>query len=171
MPTVSLSINNTDVNIANGTGTVIFAFSEAPALFALSDTSAVGGTLSNLQQVNATSYTATFTGAANTDINTASVSVLAGSYHDSAGFAGTAGSTAPFTVDTVTPTVPTYTYTTLDDPFATLGSFAEGINKGDQIVGFYDGRPTISSTEPSQHDRGLHQRLRQLRHQAAAASK
>ncbi len=32
------------------------------------------------------------------------VSVAAGSYHDLAGFAGTAGSTTFFTVDTVTPT-------------------------------------------------------------------
>ena len=32
-------------------------------------------------------------------------------------------------------------------------------------------RPTISSTEPSQHDRGLHQRLRQLRDQTSSASK
>ena len=52
-----------------------FAFSEAPTSFALADTSAVGGTLSNLSQVNATTYTATFTGAANTDIANASVSV------------------------------------------------------------------------------------------------
>jgi hypothetical protein len=49
-PTVSLSIDNTDVNLANGTGTVTFAFSEAPVAFTLvADTSAVGGTLSNLQ--------------------------------------------------------------------------------------------------------------------------
>src|ERR1700730_10018697 len=78
-PTVAVSIDNTDVNVANGTGTVTFAFSEAPVAFALGDTSAVGGTLSNLQQTDATHYTATFTGAANTDINTASVSVTAGS--------------------------------------------------------------------------------------------
>src|SRR4029077_21265913 len=66
-PTVAVSIVNTDVNVANGTGTVTFAFSEAPISFAPSDTSAVGGTLSNLQQSDATHYTATFTGAANTD--------------------------------------------------------------------------------------------------------
>ena len=53
MPTVAVSIDNTDVNVANNTGTVTFAFSEAPTSFALADTSAVGGTLSNLQQVNA----------------------------------------------------------------------------------------------------------------------
>ena len=45
-PTVAVSIGNTDVNVTNGTATVTFTFSEAPASFALSDTSAVGGTLS-----------------------------------------------------------------------------------------------------------------------------
>ena len=67
-PTVAVSIDNTDVNVANDTPTVTFAFSEAPAAFSLGDTGAVGGTLSNLKQTDATHYTATFTGAANTDI-------------------------------------------------------------------------------------------------------
>ena len=58
-PTVSLSINNTNVNVANDIGTVTFTFSEAPTAFTLADTSAVGGTLSNLQQTDPTHYTAT----------------------------------------------------------------------------------------------------------------
>jgi Bacterial Ig-like domain len=65
----------------------------------------LGGTLSNLQQVDTTHYTATFMGAANTDISNASVSVTAGSYQNVAGNAGAGDSTAAFTVDTVTPTV------------------------------------------------------------------
>ena len=105
LPTVSLSIDNTDVNVANGTGTVTFAFSEAPTSFTLADTSAVGGTLSNLQETDATHYTATFTGAVNTEISTASVSVTAGSYQDLAGNVGAGGSTGSFVVDTVAPTV------------------------------------------------------------------
>jgi hypothetical protein len=52
-----------------------------------------------------TAYTATFTGAANTDISNASVTVTAGSYSDTAGDAGAGGSTPMFTVDTVAPTV------------------------------------------------------------------
>ena len=47
-PTVAVSIDNTDVNLAHGTATVTFAFSEAPTSFTLADTTAVGGTLSNL---------------------------------------------------------------------------------------------------------------------------
>jgi hypothetical protein len=81
-PTVAVSIDNTDVNIAKRIGLVTFVFSEAPTAFTLADTSAVGGTLSNLQQVNATTYTATFTGAADTDTTNASVSVTAGSWLD-----------------------------------------------------------------------------------------
>ena len=103
-PTVVVTTNNTDVNLAHGTATVTFAFSEAPAIFSLADTSAVGGSLSNLQQVSATQYTATFTGATNTDISNASVSVSAGSWQESNGNPGGGGSTS-FTVDTVTPTV------------------------------------------------------------------
>jgi hypothetical protein len=103
-PTVAVAINNTDDNVANPGGTVTFAFSEAPAAFGLADTSAVGGTLSNLAG-SGTSYTATFTAAANTDIGNASVAVTAGSWQEANGNPGAGGSTAPFTVDTVTPKV------------------------------------------------------------------
>jgi Big-like domain-containing protein len=70
-PPVTVSIDNTDLNLAHGTATVTFTFSAPPPLgFALDDTSAVGGTLSNLSQLNATTYTATFSAAANTDLRT-----------------------------------------------------------------------------------------------------
>jgi hypothetical protein len=127
-PTVAVSINNTDVNVANGTGTVTFAFSEAPVAFTLADTSAVGGTLSNLQKTDATHYTATFTGAANTDISNASVSVTAGSWQEGNGNAGAGGSTAAFTVNTVSPD--------LDGPEApvlTINSQALTVNAGGSI--------------------------------------
>jgi len=73
--TVGVSIDNTNLNLAHSTATVTFTFSNPPAAFTLADTSVVGGTLSNLGQVNPTTYTATFTAAANTDIANASVSV------------------------------------------------------------------------------------------------
>jgi large repetitive protein len=103
-PTVAVAVNNTNVNIANPTATVTFTFSETPSSFSLAGVTAVGGTLSNLSG-SGTTYTATFTAAPNTDISTASVGVIAGSWQDSNGNAGAGGSTAPFTVDTVTPTV------------------------------------------------------------------
>lgn len=46
-------------------------FSEGPASFVVGDTMATGGTLSNLQQINATTYTATFTAAAGINIRRA----------------------------------------------------------------------------------------------------
>jgi Bacterial Ig-like domain len=73
-PTAAVSINNTDVNVANGTGTVTFTFSEAPTDFSLAHTSAVGGTLGNLSG-SGTTYTAVFTAAAGKDISNGSVSV------------------------------------------------------------------------------------------------
>ena len=132
-PTVAVSIDSTDINIANPTGQVTFVFSEAPTTFALADTSAIGGTLSNLHQTDATHYTATFTASPNTDISNASVSVTAGSYQDPAGNAGAGGSTAAFTVDTVSG----YTYTTLNDPSGANGTVAFGINNSGEIVGYY----------------------------------
>jgi len=104
-PTVSVGVNNTDLTLAHNTATVTFAFSEAPTTFSLSDVTALGGTLSALKKVNATTYTATFTGAVNTDINNAFVKVTAGSWKEVDGNPGAAGGTTAFTVDTVTPTV------------------------------------------------------------------
>ena len=103
-PTVAVAIDQTDLNVAHNTATVTFTFSEAPAGFSLADTTAVGGTLSNLSG-SGTTYTATFTAAANTAINTASVGVTAGAWQENNGNAGAGGSTAPFQVDTATPTV------------------------------------------------------------------
>ena len=104
-PTVSVGVSSTDVNIAHNTATVTSAFSEAPIAFSFSDVTAVGGTLSALTEVNATTYTATFTGALNTDINDAAVSVTAGSWQEVNGNSGAAGASSDFVVDTVTPTV------------------------------------------------------------------
>ena len=104
-PTVSVGVNTDDVNLANDTATVTFSFSVAPAAFSVSDATAVGGTLTNLQQVNPSEYTATFTAASNTDISNAVVGVTANSYHDAYGNPGAAGASSDFVVDTVTPTV------------------------------------------------------------------
>jgi hypothetical protein len=71
--------------------------------FSPSDVTEVGGTLSNFAG-SGTVYTATFTGAANTDITNASISVTSGSYHDAVGNSGGRG-TVSFNVDTITPTV------------------------------------------------------------------
>src|SRR5262249_53937813 len=105
VPTVAVAIDNTFINRAHATGTVTFTFSEAPTAFTLADTTAVGGTLSNLTG-SGRSYTATFTGAAETHITNAFVSVTAGSWQEDNGNPGTGGSTALFQVDTLTPAPP-----------------------------------------------------------------
>jgi hypothetical protein len=102
--TVAVTTSNSDVNLAHNTATISFSFSEAPTDFSLSHVVATGGTLSNLTQVDATDYTATFTGAANTDTGSASV-VVDSAWHDANGTIGGGGSSGNFTVDTVTPTV------------------------------------------------------------------
>ncbi len=100
VPTIAISVSNTNVTASNNTAIITFAFSEAPTAFSLSDTTATGGTLSNLQQIDATHWTALFTASSNTQTTNASVKVTAGSYQDAAGNLGTAGSTANFSVDT-----------------------------------------------------------------------
>src|SRR5262249_15036175 len=99
-PTVAVTTSNSYVNVAHNTPTVTFTFSEAPNPFVLADTAATGGTLSNLVKVDATHYTATFTSAANTLINNASVSVTSGSWSENNGNPGAGGATANFTIDT-----------------------------------------------------------------------
>ena len=99
-PTVAVATSNPDVTVAHNTATITFSFSEAPTSFTLADTTAAGGTLGTLTEVNATTYTATFTGAANTDIHNASVGVIAGSWQENNGNPGAAGTTGSFTVDT-----------------------------------------------------------------------
>ena len=61
--------------------------------------------MSNLLEVNATTYTATFTAAANTDIDKAVVSVNVNSWQEVKGNPGMGATSSAFKVDTVTPAV------------------------------------------------------------------
>ena len=99
-PTVTITISSTNLTASSPTTTVTFTFSEALASFSLSDTTATGGTLSNLQQTSPTVWTAVFTASSNIQTTTASVGVTAGSYQDSAGNSGPAGSSPAFSIDT-----------------------------------------------------------------------
>src|SRR5437764_668104 len=103
-PTAAVTTNNTDVDVANGTATITFSFSEAPTDFTLANTSAVGGTLGPLTaSQDGKTYSATFTAAAGTDISTGSVSVDS-TWHEAQGNPGTGATSSLFAVDTVTPT-------------------------------------------------------------------
>ena len=83
-PTVAITISSTTLTASNNTATVTFASAKHRS-FSLSDTTATGGTLSNLQQTDATHWTALFTANSNTQVTKASVRVTAGSYQDAAG--------------------------------------------------------------------------------------
>ena len=105
-PTVSVTTDSTDVNLAHNKATISFAFSEAPgSSFTLADTTVSGGVLCNLVEVDNTHYTATFTANPNTYTDDAVVSVIAGSWTENNGNTGNGGSTGDFTVDTVAPKV------------------------------------------------------------------
>jgi hypothetical protein len=138
-PTVSLSIDSTDVNLVHDTATVTFSFSEAPTAFGLTDTTATGGTLGNLQEVNATTYTATFTASPNTDTNAASVSVAADMWQEDNGNPGTAGSIT-FPVHTVPPAV---TVSLAND---TGASSTDHVTSDDALVGFGDANAVVHFT-------------------------
>ncbi|WP_434722670.1 FG-GAP-like repeat-containing protein [Mesorhizobium sp. RIZ17] len=99
-PTVAVSVSSSNLTLSARTATVTFSFSEAPVSFALANAAVVGGALSNLQKVNATTYTATFAAAANTQIGNASVSVTGNSWQEGNGNPGTGGTTGNFSVDT-----------------------------------------------------------------------
>jgi Ca2+-binding RTX toxin-like protein len=103
-PTVLVDIAAGSLDDADNSSTVTFTFSEAPVGFALSDITAVGGTVSSLAATaNPLIYTATFT-ATDGFGGTGSVSVAAGRYTDAALNAGGAGS-ATVAIDRTNPTV------------------------------------------------------------------
>ncbi|MBQ0820841.1 Ig-like domain-containing protein [Microvirga sp. HBU67558] len=95
---------------AGETATITFTFSQDPGSSFSWDGSAgslavSGGTLSAISGTGLT-RTAVFTPSANVDGGSASITVAAGSYHDAAGNAGTAGTTPPLGYDTVAPGAP-----------------------------------------------------------------
>ena len=96
--------DSSSVNLIHSNAGITFTFDVAPTDFTLADTSATGGTLSNLVMVDATHFTATFTAFDGIQINNASVNVIAGSFHDINGNVGLGASTI-FAVDTLAPTV------------------------------------------------------------------
>jgi VCBS repeat-containing protein len=108
-PTVTVELSDSAL-IAGETSTVTFTFSEVPSNFtggALAncvDLTGVPGALSGFTQVSATQWTATFTPTVGVEDATNLITVRAGSYTNSAGNAGAAGSSANFTIDTLAPT-------------------------------------------------------------------
>ena len=105
-PTIELSSTKNSL-IAGDTATLTFTLSEPSTNFVASDVTVSGGTLSNFTG-SGTSYTATFTPAANSTANGV-VSIASGVFTDAAGNANADGSdannTVTFSVDTLIPTI------------------------------------------------------------------
>ncbi len=103
-PTLAITSNMTAIK-AGETATISFTFSETPTGFAANDVTTTGGTLSTptVDGGNDKLYTATFTPTADLASGTASITVAANSYTDTAGNNGGAGTTPSISIDTLTP--------------------------------------------------------------------
>ncbi|MGK4474213.1 Ig-like domain-containing protein [Aeromonas molluscorum] len=102
-PSVVVDIVDAALNVADNVSNVTFTFSEVPVGFTAADLTVSGGTISNLVQSTSDPkvWTATFT-ATDGFTGTASVAVKDGSYTDTAGNPGSAGSDT-VAVDTQAP--------------------------------------------------------------------
>ena len=87
------------------TATITFAFNELPDTFSLDMVQVSGGTLSNLNNVNTPTRTATFTPDPNTNSGNASIRIAAGIYKDTAGNIGSASNTFIQRFDTKAPNI------------------------------------------------------------------
>jgi plastocyanin len=140
-PTLTVNIVDAALNDGDNNSDVTFEFSENVTGFDAGDVTVSNGTLSNFTAVDENSFTATFTAADGVEA-TGSVAVAAGSYTDTAGNGGAAGSDT-VTVDTLNPTL------TVDIVDSALG---EGDNSSDvtfefseNVAGFDADDVTVSS--------------------------
>ncbi|MBZ9754574.1 adhesin, partial [Mesorhizobium sp. ESP6-5] len=110
-PTVVVDVVAASLSDGTPSSNVTFTFSEAPgASFTVGDITPTNGTITGFTQDTATTYHATFTATDGVSA-TGSVSVAAGSYTDTAGNAGSAGSDT-VAIDRENPTFTTWTYET-----------------------------------------------------------
>ena len=102
-PTILITRAGSGTVKAGGTETIAFTLSESLTTFVSGDVTTTGGTLTNFAG-SGTTYTATFTPAA-AFTGSATVSVAAGAFTDTAGNANVVGGPLSISVDTVAPTV------------------------------------------------------------------
>ena len=138
-PTVTITSDRSSLKIGE-TATITFTFSEDPGLTFTWDGSAgdvvvSGGTLSAISG-SGTTRTATFTPAAATNGGTATITVAAGAYIDTAGNSGGAGATPSISFDTLAPAAPS-------SPDLTDASDS-GVSVADNLTN--DTTPTLTGT-------------------------
>ncbi|MEM7647917.1 MAG: Ig-like domain-containing protein [Cyanobacteria bacterium P01_A01_bin.70] len=134
-PTVTVNIVDASLSDSDNNSVVNFTFSEAVTGFDASDLTVAGGSISGFSGSGA-NYSATFTATDNSTTD-GKVTVNANSYTDAAGNAGAAGSDT-VTVDTVNPTVTSFTRktptvgTTDADTLTFQATFDEAVQNVDQ---------------------------------------
>jgi len=104
---ISFTISPTALK-AGGNATVTLVFSEAVAFFSAADITVANGTLGTMTSSNNITWTGTFTPTADTEDASNTLS-LKTSYTDTAGNAGPAETTANYEVDTLAPSVSSFT--------------------------------------------------------------
>ena len=105
MPPPLIISSDKSILKAGETATITFTFNELPGTFNLGMLQVSGGTLSNLNDVNKPTLTATFTPNADTNSGNASISIAAGTYEDTAGNKGNASNTFIQRFDTKAPNI------------------------------------------------------------------
>lgn len=103
-PTVAITSSTPALKIGE-TATISFTFSEVPVGFTAADVTVTGGSLSGLAVTgDPLVYTGVFTPTAGVPNGTASITVAAGSYTDTIGNSGQAGTTPAISIGTLAPT-------------------------------------------------------------------
>ncbi|MCX6423287.1 MAG: Ig-like domain-containing protein, partial [Actinobacteria bacterium] len=114
VPTVTVTSTRTAFTLGQ-TATVTFTLSEDSANFISGDVTVVNGSLTSFSG-SGSSYTATFTPATGNAL-VGSISVASGALTDAAGNSNSASNTVGLTIDTVAPTVSSFTSTTADGSY------------------------------------------------------
>lgn len=103
-PTVEIELSDEQLSIGE-TSTLTFTFSSAPVGFELEDITAEQGAVSNLAATaDPLVYTATFTPAADVEASSLEI-IVASTYEDASGNAGTLRRSDDYSVDTIAPTL------------------------------------------------------------------
>jgi len=136
VPTVSITSNASVLKIGS-TATLTFTLSKISTNFVAADIAVAGGTLSGFAATSGTIYTATFTPTTNSTTG-AMVDVLGATFTDAVGNNNSAATQFTMTVDTVAPTLTSFTSTTLD------GSYKAGATIN--ITATYSEVPSPGST-------------------------
>ena len=137
-PTILITSSPTALKIGD-TATMTFTLSEASTTFSASSVVVTNGTLSAFTALSSTVYTATFT-PATSFTGTATVTVPAGSFTDTAGNANAQGSLAtPIAIDTSAPSVVSFGSPVADGTYATgaaipiVATMSEPVQAGSAI--------------------------------------